>query len=63
MTTWAEAVAAKRERLLRESRFYTPDLLSKRKCRFCGTAMPVALILAGENDHATCGPNGDGVRL
>lgn len=58
MTTWREAVAAKKERQRRERRFFTPDKVSKRVCPFCNIHMPKASLAAGENAHPTCGPSG-----
>jgi hypothetical protein len=47
--------AKKAERLRREHRFYTPDLLG-RPCAVCKTPLPVALVHAGDRTHPCCDP-------
>lgn len=54
MTTWIEAREAKRERLKREARFYTPDKLEK-PCTDCNLKLPKVLSDLGYNTHPTCG--------
>lgn len=54
MTTWAEARAAREERLRRERRYYTPDKLGA-PCRVCHIKVPAALIASGMDTHPTCG--------
>lgn len=47
--------AKKAERLAREQRFYTVDLLG-RDCPGCHAALPLALVHAGIVRHPTCWP-------
>lgn len=60
MATWTEAEAAKRERLRRERRYYTPDKLGP-LCRVCRKPMPRVLRAAGDLTHPTCDPAYRGV--
>lgn len=53
MTTWLEAREAKRERLRREQRHYTVDLLGP-PCDVCGHRIVLALAELGERTHPTC---------
>ena len=55
MTTWVEAREARRERLARERRYYTPDRLGPLCAGGCGLRVPVALVEAGVLAHPTCG--------
>lgn len=51
-----EVDGRKAERLLRERRHYTPDLLGRPCVDGCGERVPVALNEAGIWGHPTCGP-------
>lgn len=48
--------AAREERLRRERRYYTADMLG-RPCPFCKLRVPKALIAIGQHAHPTCGPS------
>lgn len=51
MGTWPEAKAVKAERVRRERRYFTPDLLGK-PCRRCQLKLP--LVLGDVDTHPCC---------
>lgn len=57
MPTTREVTAARAQRLQRQRRYYTPDLLGP-QCRAetCHLKLDKVLAAAGETTHATCTP-------